>query len=241
MVPLGDPRVRQSPFQIECPEHGTARWIDSRDWSYDFDRDLPAGIRCTFTLAPGLKTLKGAALKGHAPFVFDTGGPAVIDTTPWRGASDIDERQAFILVLDAQPVEQTVLEHAEFSVEGMPQRVGATILSGPDRDVLLKRFNDFINHRPAVILQARQAFPDGANVKLIWGKGIAAGSGIATTQDQELNYKVRPVFEVRFGCERENPQAACIPVTPMSLWFSAPISANDAKRIAIRTCRTSAT
>ena len=86
MVPLGDPRIKQSPFQIECPEHGTARWIDSREWSYDFDRDLPAGIRCTFTLAHGLKTLKGAALEGRAPFVFDTGGPAVIDTTPWEGS-----------------------------------------------------------------------------------------------------------------------------------------------------------
>ena len=24
MVPLGDPRVHQSPFQIDCPEHGMA-------------------------------------------------------------------------------------------------------------------------------------------------------------------------------------------------------------------------
>lgn len=233
MVPLGDPRVKQSPFQIDCPEHGMARWIDSRDWSYDFDRDLPAGVRCTFTLVPGLRTLSGATLENHPPFVFNTGGPAVIETMPWTGSGDIDEHQAFILILDAQPLEQTVMEHVEFSVQGMPQRVGAAVMSGADRDTLLKRFAGFINHRPAIIVQARQAFPDGAKVKLIWGAGIAAKSGIATTQNQELNFQVRPVFQARFGCERENPQAACIPVTPMSLSFSAPISADNARRITI--------
>ncbi len=239
MVPLGDPRVHQSPFQIDCPEHGkarwhgTERWIDSRQWSYDFDQDLPAGVRCTFTLVPGLKTLKGAPIASHPPFVFDTGGPAVIETRPWTGSSDIDEHQAFVLVLDAEPDEQTVLEHAEFSVQGMAQRVGANIISGADRDLLLKRFDDFINHRPAIIVQARQAFPDNADVKLIWGTGIATISGIATAQDQEISFKVRPAFEAQFRCERENAQAACIPVTPMSLSFSAAISAQAAKRIAI--------
>ena len=239
MVPLGDPRVKQSPFRIDCAahgtarQHGTARWIDSRQWSYDFDQDLPAGVRCTFTLAPGLKTLKGARLPDHLSFVFDTGGPAVVETRPWTGSSDIDEHQAFVLVLDAEPAAQTVLEHAEFSVQGMPQRVGASIISGSDRELLLKRFSDFINHRPAIILQARQKFPDNAEVKLIWGKGIATTSGIATAQNQELNFKVRPAFEANFGCERENAQAACIPITPMSLSFSASITVDSAKRIEI--------
>ena len=239
MVPMGDPRVTQSPFAVNCvggegpQRHGTPRWIDSRQWSYDFDNDLPAGVRCTFTLASGLKTLKGAVVESHPPFVLDTGGPAVIETRPWAGDSGIDERQAFVLVLDAEPVQQTVLDHAEFSVQGMPQRVGATIMEGADRDLLLKRFSDFINHRPAIILQARQAFADNANVKLIWGKGIEAAGGIATAQDQEIQFKVRPAFEANFACERENPQAACIPVTPMRLSFSASISADNAKRIAI--------
>ncbi|MGZ6228668.1 MAG: hypothetical protein ACXWNE_11090, partial [Candidatus Binataceae bacterium] len=238
MVPMGDPRVTQSPFQVDCPQgtaqwHGTPRWIDSRQWSYDFDQDLPAGVRCTFTLAPGLKTLKGAALESHPPFIFDTGGPAVIETRPWMGDSGIDEHQAFVLVLDAEPVERTVLDHAEFAVKGMPQRVGATIMSGADRDLLLKRFSDFINHRPAIILHARQEFPDNADIKLIWGKGIATVSGIATAQDQEINFKVRPAFEAVFRCERENPSAACIPVTPMRLSFSAPISAENVKRVTI--------
>jgi hypothetical protein len=115
----------------------------------------------------------------------------------------------------------------------MAQRVGVRIVSGADRDLLLKRFDDFISHRPVIILQARKAFPDNADVKLIWGKGIATISGIATSQAQEINFKVRPEFEAQFRCERENAQAACIPVTPMTLSFSAPISADNVKRIAI--------
>ena len=237
MVPLGDPRVRQSPFRIDCGEHrtarGTARWIDSRQWSYDFDQDLPAGVRCTFTLVSRLKTLAGATVPDHPPFVFDTGGPSVVETKPWTGKSDIDEHQSFVLVLDAEPAEQTVLDHAEFSVEGMPQRVGVTIVRGAGRDLLLKHFSDFINNRPTIILQARQEFPDNADVTLVWGKGIATTSGIANAQDQELNFKVRPAFEANFACERENAQAACIPVTPMSLAFSSSLSADSARRIEI--------
>src|SRR5438046_4085297 len=46
MVPLGDPRPASDVFEIACPEVGTARWVESRDWAYDFARDLPAGVRC---------------------------------------------------------------------------------------------------------------------------------------------------------------------------------------------------
>ena len=31
MVPLGDPRGVTDPFEIACPEQGTARWVDSRN------------------------------------------------------------------------------------------------------------------------------------------------------------------------------------------------------------------
>jgi len=233
VVPLGDPRVKISPFQVDCPEHGQARWIDDRQWAFDFDRDLPAGVRCTFTLGPGLKALNGTPVASHPPFVFDTGGPAILETRPWMGDSGIDEHQYFVLILDAEAVEQTVLDHAEFAVQGMPQRVGVDIVSGAERDTLLKRFDDSIAHRPALILKARQAFPDSAYVKLIWGKGISTRSGIATSQNQVINFRVRPPFEAQFRCERENAQSACIPVTPMSLSFSAAISAKALKQIVL--------
>src|SRR5262245_64836241 len=61
MVPFGDLRDVAAPFTIDCPEKGTARWVDSRTWAYDFERDLPAGVSCTFTLRGGLRRQGGEA------------------------------------------------------------------------------------------------------------------------------------------------------------------------------------
>jgi hypothetical protein len=44
MVALGDPRL-DAPFEIDCPQGGTARWADQKNWVFDFARDLPAGVR----------------------------------------------------------------------------------------------------------------------------------------------------------------------------------------------------
>ncbi len=61
MVPLGDPRL-DDPFSIHCPEKGRGRWVDGKNWVYDFERDLPAGLVCEFEIKPDLKTLAGGAL-----------------------------------------------------------------------------------------------------------------------------------------------------------------------------------
>ena len=233
MVPLGDPRVSAAAFAVDCAAPGTARWIDSRTWSYDFKHDLPAGIRCSFTLSAGLKTLRGATFAGQPQFNFDTGGPSIVEARPWADSSDIDEQQAFVLVLDAQADEQSILEHAQFGVEGIAQMVGATILSGPDRAELVKRFKNFINGRPVVILAAKQRFPDDAAVRLVWGAGIKTTTGIATSEDQEFKYKTRKAFAAKFQCEREVRKGPCIPLTPMTVSFSWTVAWKQAQRVTL--------
>ena len=84
MVAFGDPRL-SNPFTIECPEKGSGRWVDGKNWSYDFDKDLPSGVSCTFTLKRGIKTFSGKSMTGKAVFRFNTGGPAVIMTQPYEG------------------------------------------------------------------------------------------------------------------------------------------------------------
>ena len=59
MVPFGDPQGLTEPFDIDCSEKGSSRWADGKNWVFDFERDLPAGIRCEFRLKPKLKTLSG--------------------------------------------------------------------------------------------------------------------------------------------------------------------------------------
>src|SRR5262245_57330476 len=67
IVTLGDPRL-PDPFDIQCPATGQGRWADPRNWVYDFDEDLPAGLQCTFTLRAQLKTAAGGALSGKRTF-----------------------------------------------------------------------------------------------------------------------------------------------------------------------------
>ena len=113
------------------------------------------------------------------------------------------------------------------------RRIGATIMGGADREILLKRFANLTAKKPVVILQARQRFPNNTAVTLIWGKGIKSKSGIATDQDQTISYKTRKLFEAKILCERESAKAGCIPLTPITLSFSAAISAAQAKQIAL--------
>ena len=93
VVPFGDLRLAD-PFTVNCPEHGSGRWVDGRNWSYDFDRDLPAGVKCSFSLKEGLKDLAGQAIGGARSFTFTTGGPAIVQSLPAEGDwSRIDENQ----------------------------------------------------------------------------------------------------------------------------------------------------
>ena len=233
MAPLGDPRGTPSPFEIACPEPGTARWVDSRTWAYDFARDLPAGVRCTFRVAPGLTSLAGKAVAGQQAFAFSTGGPAIRTSTPREGNEAIEEEQAFLLILDAEPTAASLLQNVAFSIEGIPERVGANLVSGKAREEIIKaRYRDPIPEH-IVILQAKQRFPNGAKVNLVWGKGVVSQSGVPTDQDQVLPFKTRQPFTATFSCERENRQAGCIPVTPMRIEFSSAVAGEQANRIVL--------
>ena len=71
MVPFGDMGL-PAPFAIDCGKAepavvaGAGRWADERNWNYDFERDLPAGVACSFSLKPGLKDLAAKPLQGAA-------------------------------------------------------------------------------------------------------------------------------------------------------------------------------
>ena len=44
VVKFGDPKA-PTPFSIECAEAGQGRWLDGRNWVFDFSRDLAPGVR----------------------------------------------------------------------------------------------------------------------------------------------------------------------------------------------------
>jgi alpha-2-macroglobulin len=150
MVAFGDPRAAQ-PFDIACAPTGKGRWADPRNWVYDFDADLPAGVRCAFTLRPGTTDLDGKPVMAPSPFRFDTGGPAILQQAPLEGAR-IDEHQIFILGLDAPADPATVTANAWCSVAGISERISVRIVGGDERRKVLDARRGFLDEYLRVLV-----------------------------------------------------------------------------------------
>jgi alpha-2-macroglobulin len=125
MVPFGDPRL-SDPFEVDCSGEGQGRgrWADGRNWVFDFEEDLPAGILCNFTLKPSLRALSGGEITGPRQYSFSTGGLSIVRSVPYEGNKAIDENQAFLLLLDAAADEKSILANVSFSVGGSKRRWG---------------------------------------------------------------------------------------------------------------------
>lgn len=231
MTTFGDPR-NESPFDISCPEKGSGRWADMKNWVFDFDRDLPAGVACSFKLRDGLKALAGTAVVGERVFSFSTGGPAIVSSIPGKGKT-IDENQIFILTLDGEADEISVLANVHFSVEGISEPLCIQIVKGAERTAVLKAAGRPDNISTLTI-RCRQSFPSKAAVKLIWGAGITSTSGVTSGEEQIFNFTIRDQFTISFQCDRTNANVPCIPMLPMRLNFSSPVPTNQAKKIVMK-------
>jgi alpha-2-macroglobulin len=252
MVSFGDLRA-PDPFVVDCPAKGSGRWIDGSTWSYDFERDLPGALRCRFTLREGSRDLAGVPLAGDRSFAFDTGGPAVVQALPREGQSGIDERQVFVLGLDAVARPDSIARNAWCQAEGVNEKIGVRVLAGAERERFLALRRDFVDRYlaiyfnargvtwratvplrahhedlPVAVLQCQRTLPAAASVTLVWGAGIAAENGVATGHAQRLAYKTRPDFSASERCERVKAKAGCIPFLPLRLAFSAPVARADA-------------
>ena len=87
-VNFGDPKA-PAPINLSCSDasatKGTGRWTGEREWVFDFESDLPPGVRCTATVKPGFKSASGADLTGVKSYQFNSGGPFVQNLRPSSG------------------------------------------------------------------------------------------------------------------------------------------------------------
>ncbi len=256
MARLGDPWLAD-PFTVDCPVSGKGRWVDTRNWSWDFDADLDAGISCHFTLKTGTRSVSGQSLTGRQEFRFDTGGPAVVASLPREGWEVIDESQIFLLRLDAPASVASVEANAYCSIAGVGERIPLRVLAGKERAAVLaqrqalgydylqllwknggsnniRSRNRALEKRDELInvVQCRRSLPPATQVQLHWGAGIATASNVRTTADQHLSFRVRPAFIAQVECTRSNPRAGCLPIMPVQVNFSAPVL--RAQALAIR-------
>jgi uncharacterized protein YfaS (alpha-2-macroglobulin family) len=247
MVALGDPRLAD-PFTIACNAPGRGRWVDTRSWAYDFTDDLPAGLSCTFQVRRGLNDLAGTPVSAPKPFRFDTGGPAILRSLPYEGSEAIDEEQAFLLKLDAPASTASIRAHAHCIVEGLAEAMPVVVIEGEQRAALLAqrrqlgyayfrilwKDGEVTNERvrdasmkaaeqQVVAVRCQRRLPPAAQVELVWGPGIAAASGLKTTSEQRLAFRVRPHFTARVECTRTNPESGCLPFKPIEVRFTSPV------------------
>lgn len=152
MVRFGDPRATD-PFTLSCSVSGKGRWLDTHNWVYDFDHDLPSGIRCTVQAVAGLRALSEKPLQMEASYSFNTGGPLISDSRPVAGISysqdaqlvlikrnrdlelgvlqansGIEENQRFMLKFDGVVDRTTIEANAYCLVQGINERIPVHLL-----------------------------------------------------------------------------------------------------------------
>lgn len=268
MVAFGDPRL-PDPFTMQCQGQGPAkgqspakgqelakgqgRWADDRNWVYDFDDDLPAGLRCNFKTKPGLKSLAEQSLQ-PAEFLFNTGGPEVQRSVPRAYGQEIDEAQIFLLALSTQAELASIQQHAYCSIPMLGERIPLEILDGKLREQVVnenaQQIRGLFSSRnqsgvkrpavqdlPLVVARCSRKLPADTDLSIIWGQDIRTANGLRAGRDQRLEFHVRPAFSAKLHCSKINDKAGCIPVTPLTLQFSAPVSLALVEAIRLHTAQ----
>lgn len=242
-VTFGDARA-PAPLWLACSDaqatRGTGRWNSDREWVLEFDNDLPPGVNCTVQARAGFRSPQGAELAAGS-WRFTTGGPFVQSIRP--GGGRIDEEQFFVLQLNGSATLASLQSSVSCQVEGLGERVPVRLLAGREREDLLKALHlDQAAAREPLryaTLACNRRLPPDARVQVVYGRGVATPSGVPNGVERRFDYRVREPFAASFGCERENAQAACLPIRPMRLDFNAPVPRKLAAQIRLKSTRTS--
>ena len=237
MVRLGQPRYT-NPFTINCPVPGKGRWIDTRNWAYDFAQDLPSGIACEFRLVTNLRGVSGKTVSSYPLYRFNTGGPAIMASRPYEDANDIDENQTFFLHFDGENDVRSLPLNSYCLVEGLKEKIPLRFYAAEETRTFAaqlpeeyRQWWDLPGVKERRAVQCSRQLPPGAKVKLVLAKGLASKSGVVRSIDQTLSFEVRPSFTAAFNCTRENARQACAPMTDMRLEFTDIVSAERLKAI----------
>ena len=235
MVKFGDPRL-PAPLDVACTPGapGVGRWVDDKTWVFDFAKDLPPGTACNAVPHAGARSVAGAAIAADAKFSFSTGGPAVVRAYPSAGSgANIEEEQAFALLLNGPATADSVQRFAYCEIAGVGERVAVKLITGPTRDAILKAVGLVPQQARSVTLQCARPIAPNTRVSLVWGKGIATPSGLAASADRRLDYVVRPAFTASFTCERVNARDDCLPMRPLRVEFSSPVPRSLAEKVVL--------
>lgn len=238
---LGDLRL-PDPVTVRCGDsapQGSGRWINDREWAFDFFRPLPAGSKCLVAAKEDFRpTAPGAAIEwsGTREFLFQLGAPAIRRVSPWEG-SRIEEDQRFLLQLSGDAKSETIAPHMWCESKALGERIPVELRSVSERDELLRSLKLGNTRRQSWILVAcTRPLPAGAEATLVWGAGIAAAANdsVRTRADRRIRFSVRGPLTAELSCERERANAPCLSIRPITVSFSEPIARDLALKVRLK-------
>jgi len=237
VVTFGDAQ-QPAPFDIQCPVKGESVWLNTQLWAYNFEKPLPPGVECQFTVRDDFKPINQQTFTGKKQFTIVTDGPTPVRTWPGRYGT-VEEDQVFVLRLNGSVDTASLNRHAWCEIDGVQEKIPLQLVNESSAAQVVKYLFD--NNPPEHLLFAKCArpLPPERQVAIVWGKGIAAegNTKLTTREDIRFEYSVRNPLNVKINCERLHAQGNCLPIRPISVWFSEEISADTAKRITLKTAK----
>ena len=200
MVPLSSPKIKTDQFIINCPSEGKSRWLDDKNYVYEFLKPLESGISCTFKVSDQTKSLNGKQITGKKTFEFTTGGPYIIQSEP-RDGGRLEENQYFYFQSSTPINEESLLDNLYFSIDGYREKVYVNLIKGEEESIILKTLFPNKILKNSYIIKSKLNFPNGKKVSMVFGKGIISKSGVASSSDQIMNFETREPFNISFYCK----------------------------------------
>ncbi|MBV2163345.1 MAG: alpha-2-macroglobulin, partial [Comamonas sp.] len=236
-VRFGDPQAA-APARVSCsvPQsaRGTGRWNSAREWVWQFERTVPAGVRCQVQLEKSFQSPEKAPLTGADSYQFEVAGPHVQQILP-DTYQPIDEEQVFVLRFNAAPTKESLLEHSYCRSKDVGERIPLRWVEGQDAAAILDglRLKNAVEKAPGewALLACNRRLTAGSEVQLVYGAGVQTAGGVVNRKTRVFQFEVRSAFTAEMTCERENAQSGCLPIRPVYLGFSAQIEKTVAAQV----------
>lgn len=202
---------------------GEGRWIDTRNWVFDFKDKLPGGTSCQVKV-------------GDKTYSFNTGGPHVVEIFP-RLYRELDPEQNFVLMTDSLIKGDSLKQGLYFVVEGLGDRIPAEVLSGAEAERVFNsakleyKYESESFKGNFLVVKASRPFAPKAKVSLVWSKGIQSAQGATSPTDEVFEFTIADSFKANFSCQRESEGKPCIPILGMELYFTERISLKNAREV----------
>lgn len=209
------------PAQSSCFKDGQGRWVDTKNWVFDFKKPIMGGQTCA------------VKVQGET-FNFNTGGPHVKTIFPMT-YQPIDADQNFILMLDA-PLKKESAKGIYFTMEGLGDEIPVKIIEGSEaKEVIDAAKKQYQYEKESfegipLVLRSTRNFPPSTRVVLVWSKDVESLSGMKSKEDETFEFTVQEDFKAQFNCVREGEGKPCVPLSNMQVSLTAPIQVKDIKR-----------